>query len=74
MVYLIHSKELRRLKMAKKKKHKRDRMFVIDDLEVLQEDLTDTVILEEMVRILSTKKLNQIVQFIAKAHEIDLNY
>ena len=56
----------------KKKKYNRDRVFVISDLEVLQEDLSDTTILNEMVRALPTDKLNEIVNYIAQTHEINL--
>ena len=56
----------------KKKKYNRDRVFVISDLEVLQEDLSDTTILNEMVTALPTDKLNEIVNYIAQTHEIDL--
>jgi hypothetical protein len=56
----------------KKKQYNRDRVFVISDLEVLQEDLSDTTILNEMVRALPTDKLNEIVNYIAQTHEINL--
>lgn len=56
----------------KKKQYNRDRVFVISDLEVLQEDLSDTTILNEIVRALPTNKLNEIVNYIAQTHEINL--